>query len=1108
MTLPIWTVDPFTPLTVANIQTEFGGNIPANISDYYSGTKLVGSGYRFGRPFGIETPIPLAGNTIAVSNFYGASKIAYTIVGDKLDYNEGETITFTVTSPDDDDTQLFWTIEDVSAELDLYPKVLDNAIRGRSYNAVIAAAYGSQPITYSLLTGSLPPGLSLTANGRISGRTLGSGTFLFGIKAEDSDCNTGHQVYAIDVEIPDIQILPEALDGVLRKLPMDITFTATGGDGPYTWEVISGNLPPGLTLSSDGNLTGRPTTAGNTVFRIGTTDSVTNVGSRAYFLNVYPVEIAISPSVLSDAKQDFSYTAQLSATGGQAPYVWSVVDSLPTGLTLDSSGLLSGTPSVNGIKTFTVKVVDANENDATKTYNLKIISNIWELSIVGFGNTAPISVNEGNIITVNVQSPETIDSTLTAYLAFGVPISNPTGSNAALGQDFTISTDEISIVNRQGSANIRIVEDAFTEGAEYFTLGVEYPRGTLKRTFGRINVVDTSLTPVFTANITPASANRASPVQLSWSTINPPTNSYVKIERFNSVLTNDTYQYPTTGDNLYPSPSTGGSDSLGGGLWTSQLRLFLANGFPVATATPSYSVAAATYSITPDKRFIYEGQTVTYQITTTNLANGTSLQWFNNGNTLAADFTDSQNSGTVTINNSTATLTRVAATNNGSLTSNATQRMNITIRGGSAVGPLLADSGDVLISGLQTFVITPDKTSANEGETITWNIVTTSIPNGTILYWKNTGTVAASDFTSNADTGTVVINNQTGSFSLTLKNDYSTEGSETIIIELRLTSQSGTLVATSSAVSVADTSMTMNEVVSGPANTGLNDNINISITGGAPNTTFSFTGNNGITPGSGTLDSSGNYTISNISFVPLGAGFYGYTFTFNATGHTRTYAIEVTGAPVAPTFVNGTFEVTGPVTTNGDEVLIPGWTVYLRRVRLSGFSNILGWPTPTDPTPSPLNAPTPYGDAPLDNPFNRYWEFANESPSGDGSKVLRLYSAGTVNAPYGILRGPYAVSESIVDAAVGDTVEFWWKAANGGDWFDVFAYLLNETNGQTVILLDQVGDTTNWAKASKVIGSGEAGRYRFIFICGSYDYTGGQGLGASLYIDEVKLIKA
>jgi hypothetical protein len=57
------------------------------------------------------------------------------------------------------------------------------------------------------------------------------------------------------------------------------------------------------------------------------------------------------------------------------------------------------------------------------------------------------------------------------------------------------------------------------------------------------------------------------------------------------------------------------------------------------------------------------------------------------------------------------------------------------------------------------------------------------------------------------------------------------------------------------------------------------------------------------------------------------------------------------------------------------------------------------------------------------------------------------------------------------------------------------------------VLLDQVGDTTEWTKVSKVIASGEAGRYRFIFISGSYDYSGGRGLGASLYIDEVKLIK-
>jgi hypothetical protein len=123
--------------------------------------------------------------------------------------------------------------------------------------------------------------------------------------------------------------------------------------------------------------------------------------------------------------------------------------------------------------------------------------------------------------------------------------------------------------------------------------------------------------------------------------------------------------------------------------------------------------------------------------------------------------------------------------------------------------------------------------------------------------------------------------------------------------------------------------------------------------------------------------------------------------------------------------------------------------------------------------------------------------------------VLRLVSSGlTTSAPYGIVRGPYVISENSINPQAGDTVEFWWKAEGGGDDFDVYAYLINETTGATIQLLDANGQTTNWTKASRLITAQEAGIYRFVFISGSYDASGGLALGASLYLDDIKLVKA
>lgn len=1104
MTLPVWSVGPYTPLTVANIKTEFEGNIPAEISDYYRTQDSNGyvSFDRVGYPFGVETPIPTAGNVISISSFYGASQVPYAINPDKQTYNEGEIVTFSITAPDRDNATLFWTIEDVTIELALSPAQLLTANRGRPYNATITASNGVAPYSFRIGSGSLPPGMTLSPEGRISGATTGVGGYLFNIIATDAEYNTGFRNYNLTVLTPEIIVNPYPLAPAPHRVPYSQTLTATGGDGSYVYTLTSGSLPLGLTLNSNGTITGRPLIAGNVLFKVTATDISTNTGSRDYFLRVDPVVITINPGTLENAKQNFSYSQQLSATGGQAPYTWSVLDSIPAGLTLSAAGLLSGTPVDSGLQNVGVKVVDVNGNEATRAYNLKILSDQWTITLDTHG-PAPVSINEGTTLTFRVLSPETQPADLVAYLSVG----NPATTTSA---DISRTNDQIVITNGVGVATMQIVADALTEGSEYFDVWVEYPRGTRKVTYGRVNVNDTSMTPSFTANITPSISPRGATVMLRWDTINPPAGSYVKIERFNSVTTNDNTQYFTSGTKNYTAPTTGGTDALGGGSWSSTVKLFSSTGALILSDAPTYTVSSATYTITPDKITVYEGQAVAYQLSTTNVSDGTVLYWVTSGTSTVSDFTDSVQSGTVTITNNAGTITRNIAANGGVLSSPNTRTILLSLRFGSSTGPSLATAPTVTISDLQTFTITPNKSTANEGDTIIWNIATTSIVDGTVIYWKNVGTSAASDFDQNTSSGTVTINSQAGSLNLKLKNDLSTEGSETVTIELRVGSLSGTVVATASAVTIADTSLTVNETITGPATTTTAVPINVVIANGVPNTTFSYTGSGAAAAasGSGTLDSSGSFTFVNIDFSASGAGVYTYNFTFNATGHTRSYTVTVTAIPVVPTFTNGTFETTTPVSQSGTTVQIPGWKIYLQSVRLSGFSTILGYPTPNDPTPSPRSAPTPYGDAPSGTATYQY-SFVAGSPGGDGSNVLRLQStSGNTTAPYGILRGPYVISDSLISVAVGDTAEFWWKAEGGDDDFDVFAYLLDETNGKTIILLDSNGSTTSWTKVTKTFSSGDLGTYRFIFVSGSYDASGGQALGASLYLDNIKLIKA
>jgi hypothetical protein len=114
------------------------------------------------------------------------------------------------------------------------------------------------------------------------------------------------------------------------------------------------------------------------------------------------------------------------------------------------------------------------------------------------------------------------------------------------------------------------------------------------------------------------------------------------------------------------------------------------------------------------------------------------------------------------------------------------------------------------VSTTPTYSITATPSSVNEGSTVTFNVVTTNVVNGTTLYYVINGGVgiSAADFQDGALTGQVTINNNLGSFTKTLAADLTTEGSQTFSAVLKTASVSGTTVATSNTVTVSDTSTT------------------------------------------------------------------------------------------------------------------------------------------------------------------------------------------------------------------------------------------------------------------------------------------------------------
>ncbi len=143
-----------------------------------------------------------------------------------------------------------------------------------SYKASLAASGGKTPYLWSIASGTLPPGLSLTgATGTIAGKATVAGNYAFTIEVQDSASPTGSasQALGIDVATPGsaLKISTVNLPGGQVGVTYSTAVIATGGTAPYTWSISSGALPVGLALSSaTGGIAGTPTQTGQSSFTV------------------------------------------------------------------------------------------------------------------------------------------------------------------------------------------------------------------------------------------------------------------------------------------------------------------------------------------------------------------------------------------------------------------------------------------------------------------------------------------------------------------------------------------------------------------------------------------------------------------------------------------------------------------------------------------------------------------------------------------------------------------------------------------------------------------------------------------------------------------------
>jgi hypothetical protein len=250
---------------------------------------------------------------------------------------------------------------------------LPNGSPGIAYSVTLAATGGAAPYTWAVASGNLPPGLSLSTSGAITGTPTSGGTYSFVIRATDSSTAYSLQAYTITIGAALVITTPATLPNANVGVQYAQTLAASGGTAPYTWTVATGSVPPGLALSTAGALTGTPTQGGSYSFVARVTDAMGLSNIQTFTLTVGTGLAITTPPALPNGAPGVPYSQTLAAVGGAPPYTWLIVGGAPPpGLTLTTAGVLSGTPSATGNYTFQVRVTDNAAANTTQTFTLNI----------------------------------------------------------------------------------------------------------------------------------------------------------------------------------------------------------------------------------------------------------------------------------------------------------------------------------------------------------------------------------------------------------------------------------------------------------------------------------------------------------------------------------------------------------------------------------------------------------------------------------------------------------------------------------------------------------------------------------------------------------------
>ncbi|MET3579039.1 uncharacterized protein with beta-barrel porin domain [Mesorhizobium robiniae] len=395
-----------------------------------------------------------------------------------------------------------YTLAVVAPAISIEPVSFGNGTAGTAYGPVaLSAQGGTAPYSNAVSAGALPTGMTLT-NGELTGTPTVAGTFNFTVTATDANGFTGARAYALIVNAPGIDVLPDNLaNGTAGTTYGPVALSGQGGAAPYTFALTAGALPAGMSLTN-GQLAGTPTAAGTFNFTVTATDTNGFPGENVYTLTIDAPQITLGPDSLPIGTGGVVYApATFAAAGGTAPYSYTLTaGALPAGVTL-TNGDLTGTPTVAGNFTFTVTATDAHGFTGERAYALTIEAP--EITL------APGSLPTGNVfdaysaVTISAQGGTAPYSfaltagTLPAGLSLGGNQISGTPTESGSFNLTVTATDNLGFIGQQ--AYTLVIERTQPEAQDHTLTVLAGTTGTVDLTQGAVNGPFTSA-----AIVTPA----------------------------------------------------------------------------------------------------------------------------------------------------------------------------------------------------------------------------------------------------------------------------------------------------------------------------------------------------------------------------------------------------------------------------------------------------------------------------------------------------------------------------------------------------------------------------------------------------------------------------